>query len=161
MLCCRNIKSTAVCQENTNNNDIFSKTLRNSIIIVFQLWQQRLAVGMSVHAFKCFVERTNWNWAKVLSLDLGQPEQTKSKIRIGFTVQKVISDVPTYAYILSKSFQWLVLDGDGGFHHPIPQGFSSLLLKPYIKEATHFQEVGWWRTWMVECVTLFWLFSPL
>ena len=38
---------------------------------------------------------------------------------------------------------------------PIPQGFSSLLLKPYIKGVTHFQEVGWWRTWMVECVTVF------
>ena len=38
---------------------------------------------------------------------------------------------------------------------PIPQGFSSLLLKPYIKGVTHFQEVGWWKTWMVECVTLF------
>ena len=25
--------------------------------------------------------------------------------------------------------------------HPIPQGFSSLLLKPYIKGVTHFQEV--------------------
>ena len=26
--------------------------------------------------------------------------------------------------------------------HPIPKGFSSLLLKPYIKGVTHFQEVG-------------------
>merc|ERR1711954_277251 len=42
-----------------------------------------------------------------------------------------------------------------GASHTIPQGFSSLLLKPYIKGVTHFQEVGWWRTWMVECVTLF------
>ena len=29
--------------------------------------------------------------------------------------------------------------------HPIPQGFFSLLLKPYIKGVTHFQEVGWWN----------------
>ena len=39
--------------------------------------------------------------------------------------------------------------------HPIPQGFSSLLLNPYIKGVTHFQKVGWWRTLMVESVTLF------
>ena len=30
----------------------------------------------------------------------------------------------------------------------------SLLLKPYIKGVSHSQEVGWWRTLMVECVTL-------
>ena len=27
------------------------------------------------------------------------------------------------------------------------------------KVVTHSEEVGWWRTLMVECVTLFWLFS--
>ena len=48
---------------------------------------------------------------------------------------------------------------EGGTGHPMPQGFSSLLLKPYIKGVTHSQEVGWWRTLMVECVTLFWIFS--
>ena len=37
-------------------------------------------------------------------------------------------------------------------HHPIPQGFSSLLLKPYIKLLTHSEKVGWWKTLMVECV---------
>ena len=46
-------------------------------------------------------------------------------------------------------------------NHPIPQGFSSLLIKPYVKGVTHSQEVGWWRTWMVECVTLFRLLIPL
>ena len=51
--------------------------------------------------------------------------------------------------------------GVGGNYHPIPQGFSSLLLKPYIKGVTHSQEVSWWRTLMVECVTLFRLFSPI
>ena len=45
--------------------------------------------------------------------------------------------------------------GEAGLIHPIPQGFSSLLLKPYIKELTHSQEVGWWRTLMVESLTLF------
>ena len=44
--------------------------------------------------------------------------------------------------------------------HPIPQGFSSFLLKPYIKAVTHFGEVEWWRTLMVECVTVFLLFDP-
>ena len=37
--------------------------------------------------------------------------------------------------------------------HPIPQGFSSLILKPCIKAVTHLYEVEWWRTLMVECVT--------
>ena len=39
--------------------------------------------------------------------------------------------------------------------HPIPQGFFSFLLKPYIKAVTHSCEVEWWRTLMVECVTVF------
>ena len=38
--------------------------------------------------------------------------------------------------------------------YPIPQGFSSFLLKPYIKAVTHLCEVEWWRALMVECVTL-------
>ena len=41
-------------------------------------------------------------------------------------------------------------------HHPIPQGFSSLLLKPYIKLLTHSEKVGWWKTLMVEYVSIFW-----
>ena len=45
-------------------------------------------------------------------------------------------------------------------YHPIPQGFSSFLLKPYIKAVTHFWEVEWCWTLMVECVTVFWLFDP-
>ena len=44
--------------------------------------------------------------------------------------------------------------------HPIPQGFSSFLSKPYIKAVTHFCEVEWWRTLMVECLTIFLLFDP-
>ena len=44
--------------------------------------------------------------------------------------------------------------------HPIPKGFSSFLLKPYIKAVTQFSEVEWWRTLMVECETIFWLFDP-
>ena len=42
-------------------------------------------------------------------------------------------------------------------HHPttIPQGISSFLLKPYIKVVTQFCEVEWWRTLMLECVTVF------
>ena len=39
------------------------------------------------------------------------------------------------------------------YHHPILQGFSCFLLKPYTKGVTHFCEVEWWGTLMVECVT--------
>ena len=42
-------------------------------------------------------------------------------------------------------------------NHPIPQGFS-LILKPYIKVLTHSEKVGWWKSLMVECVSLFCLF---
>ena len=42
-----------------------------------------------------------------------------------------------------------------GLDQPIPQGFSSFLLKPYIKADTHFCEVEWWRTLTVECVTVY------
>ena len=44
--------------------------------------------------------------------------------------------------------------------HPIPQGFYSFLLKPYIKEVTQFGELERWRTLMVECVTVFCLIDP-
>ena len=43
------------------------------------------------------------------------------------------------------------------FRHPIPQGFR-LLLRPYIKVLTHSEKVGWWKSLMVECVSLFCLF---
>ena len=49
---------------------------------------------------------------------------------------------------------------EGRWWHPIQQGFSSFQLKPYIKAVTHFCEVEWWRTLMVECVTVSWLFDP-
>ena len=45
-------------------------------------------------------------------------------------------------------------------NHPIPQGFSSLLLKPYIKAVAQFCEVEWWRPLMGECVTFFLLSDP-
>ena len=45
--------------------------------------------------------------------------------------------------------------GVGSIEYPIPKGFSSLLLKPYIKVLTHSEKVGWWKTLMVECVSLF------
>ena len=37
--------------------------------------------------------------------------------------------------------------------------FGQALDKLQGKVVTHSEEVGWWRTLMVECVTLFWLFS--
>ena len=36
-----------------------------------------------------------------------------------------------------------------------PQAFPCFLLKPYIKAVTQFCEVEWWKTLMVECVTVF------
>ena len=36
--------------------------------------------------------------------------------------------------------------------------FGQILGKLQGKVVTHFEEVGWWRTLMVECGTLFWLF---
>ena len=39
--------------------------------------------------------------------------------------------------------------------HPIPEDFSSILLKLYRKAVTHSEEVGWWSILMVECVTTF------
>ena len=45
-------------------------------------------------------------------------------------------------------------------NHPIPQGFSSFLLKPYMIAVAQFYEVEWWRPLMVECETIFRLFDP-
>ena len=36
---------------------------------------------------------------------------------------------------------------------------TSLVNKPYTKGVTHSEEVEWWRTFMVECVTLFYTFG--
>ena len=44
--------------------------------------------------------------------------------------------------------------------HPIQQGFSSLVLKPYVKGVTQSEELGWWSILMVDCVTLFQLNDP-
>ena len=60
--------------------------------------------------------------------------------------------------ILISSFQKIPFPSSN--YQPIPQGFSSVLLKPSIKVGTHSCEVEWWRTLMVECVTVFWLFDP-
>ena len=34
--------------------------------------------------------------------------------------------------------------------HPIPQGFFSFLLKPYVKVMTPTEKLEWWNTLMVE-----------
>ena len=44
-------------------------------------------------------------------------------------------------------------------YHPIPQGSSIFVKKPYRKARTHSQEVEWWRTFMVECVQIFKLYQ--
>ena len=38
--------------------------------------------------------------------------------------------------------------------HPIPQGFSIIILKPYVKAVTHSEKLEWWNIVMVECVTI-------
>ena len=49
--------------------------------------------------------------------------------------------------------------GLGWWWHPIPQGSSIFVNKPYRKARTHSQEVEWWRTFMVECVWIFKLYQ--
>ena len=38
--------------------------------------------------------------------------------------------------------------------HPIPQSFSIIILKPYVKSVTHSEKLEWWNISMVECVTI-------
>ena len=74
-------------------------------------------------------------------------------------VFKIILDSSFCHYLISY-FPFGGVGGLGGryvlvwVYHPIPQGFSRVLLKPYIKAVTQFFEVEWWRTFMVECVTV-------
>ena len=42
----------------------------------------------------------------------------------------------------------------GSSVHPIPQGFSIIILKPYVKSVTHSEKLEWWNILMVECVTI-------
>ena len=39
-------------------------------------------------------------------------------------------------------------------NHPIPQGFSIIIVKPYIKVVTHSEKLEWWIISMVDCVTI-------
>ena len=38
--------------------------------------------------------------------------------------------------------------------HPIPQGFSIVIVKPYVKAVTHSEKLEWWIILMVDCVTI-------
>ena len=40
------------------------------------------------------------------------------------------------------------------YSHPIPQGLSIIILKPYVKSVTHSEKLEWWNILMVECVTI-------
>ena len=42
-----------------------------------------------------------------------------------------------------------------GYGHPIPQGFSIIIVKPYVKAVTHGEKLEWWIILMVDCVTIF------
>ena len=48
-----------------------------------------------------------------------------------------------------------------GAQHPIPKGFSIILLKPYVKSVTHSEKLEWWIISMVECVTIFYVHTTL
>ena len=38
--------------------------------------------------------------------------------------------------------------------HPIPLGFSIIMVKPYVKAVTHSEKLEWWIILMVDCVTI-------
>ena len=38
--------------------------------------------------------------------------------------------------------------------HPIPQGFSIIIVKPYVKAVTHSEKLELWIILMVDCVTI-------
>ena len=64
--------------------------------------------------------------------------------------------VPNFSFLACLEVARLVwLARLARLDHPIPQGFSSLVLKPYVKGVTHSEKLGWWNILMVECVTLF------
>ena len=63
---------------------------------------------------------------------------------------------PTRTYLDLPGPTWIYQDPPRPtWTHHIPQGFSCFLLKPYIKAVTHFLEFEWWRSLMVECVSVF------
>ena len=51
-------------------------------------------------------------------------------------------------------------------HHPIPQGFSIIIVKPYVKAVTHSEKLEWWIILMVDRVAILhkyrakWLHNP-
>ena len=64
--------------------------------------------------------------------------------------------VPNFSFVACLEVAGLVkLNSLARLVHPIPQGFSSFVLKPYVKGVTHSEELGWWSISMVDCVTLF------
>ena len=38
--------------------------------------------------------------------------------------------------------------------HPIPQGFSIIILKPYVKVVTQSEKLEWWIILMGDCVNI-------
>ena len=43
---------------------------------------------------------------------------------------------------------------NGYWNHPIPQGFSIIIVKPYVQAVTHSEKLEWWTILMVDCVTI-------
>ena len=54
------------------------------------------------------------------------------------------------AWEISYGTDWSI----ASYNHPIPQGFSIIILKPYVKSVTHSEKLEWWNILMVECVTI-------
>ena len=56
---------------------------------------------------------------------------------------------------------WWVLSGEGiaKYYRLSSCSFGQALKNMQGKVVTHSEEVRWWRTLMVECVTFFWLYS--
>ena len=77
------------------------------------------------------------------------------ELRPEYFCQKTLGAVVTLGIVLLLK-QGLTI---ANFRSLPSMSFEQALGKLQGKVVTHSEEVGWWRTLMVECVTLFWLFS--
>ena len=104
-------------------------------------------------------------WIQIYSLKSGQVHQRSSVQIVRISSRKIRAKIGLYISS-TKNASKVSVNLIAMVHcavypaHPVTQGFSSFLSKPYIEAVTHFWEVEWWRTLMVECVTSFWLFDP-
>ena len=99
-------------------------------------------------------------WIQIYSLKSGQVHQRSSVQIVRISSRKIRAKIGLYISSI-KNASKVSVNLIAMVHcavypaHPVTQGFSSFLSKPYIEAVTHFWEVEWWRTLMVECVTVF------